>query len=42
MMTPLEIKGAMAGVITSVVILAATFIAGGIYRNRYETEATWN
>ena len=38
MMTPLEIKGATTGVITSVVILAATFIAGGIYRNRYETD----
>jgi cytochrome c553 len=38
MMTPLEIKGAMAAVITSVVILVATFIAGGIYRNRYTTE----
>ena len=38
MMTPLEIKGAMAGVITSVVILAATFIAGEIYRNRCETD----
>ena len=38
MMTPLEIKGAMAGVITSIVILAATFIAGEIYRNGYETD----
>jgi len=38
MMTPLEIKGAMAAVITSAVILVATFTAGGIYRNRYETE----
>ena len=38
MMTPLEIKGAMAAVITSVVILVATFTAGGIYRNRYTTE----
>jgi mono/diheme cytochrome c family protein len=38
MMTPLEIKGAIAGVITSAVILVATFTAGGIYRNRYETE----
>jgi hypothetical protein len=37
-MTPLEIKGAIAGVITSAVILAATFSADGIYRNRYETE----
>jgi mono/diheme cytochrome c family protein len=32
-MTPLEIKGAVAGVITSVLILVATFTAGGIYRN---------
>ena len=38
MMTPLEIKGAMAGVITSAVVLVAAFTAGGIYRNRYETE----
>ena len=30
MMTPLEIKGAMAGVITSVVILAATFMVESI------------
>jgi mono/diheme cytochrome c family protein len=36
--SPLEIKGAIAAVITSVVILVATFGAGGIYRNRYETE----
>ena len=34
MMTPLEIKGAMAAVIISVVILVATFTAGAIYRNR--------
>ena len=38
MMTFLEIKGAMAAVVTSAVILVATFTAGGIYRNRYETE----
>ena len=38
MMTPLEIKGAMAAVITSVVILVATFIAGGIYRGHRERE----
>ena len=38
MMTPLEIKGAIAAVITSVVILVGTFTGGGIYRNRYETE----
>ena len=37
-MTPLEIKGRMAAVVTSAVILVATFTAGGIYRNRYETE----
>jgi mono/diheme cytochrome c family protein len=37
--TPLEIKGAAAGVITSVLILVATFTAGGIYRNHIETEA---
>jgi len=39
MMTPLEIKGATGAAITSAVILVATFTAGGIYRNRYETEA---
>jgi mono/diheme cytochrome c family protein len=38
MMSPLEIKGVMAALITSVVILVATFTAGAIYRNRYETE----
>jgi mono/diheme cytochrome c family protein len=38
MMTALEIKGALAAVITSVVTLAATFTAGGIYRNRHATE----
>jgi mono/diheme cytochrome c family protein len=37
-MTPLEIKGAVAGVITSVFILVATFTAGGIYRNHIESE----
>ena len=36
--TPLEIKGAVAGLITSVLILAATFVAGGIYRNYAERE----
>ena len=35
-MTPLEIKGAVTGVITSVFILAATFTAGGIYRTHIE------
>ena len=38
MMTPLEIRGAMAAVITSVVILVATFTAGGIYRGHRERE----
>ena len=38
MMTALEIKGATVAVITSAVILVATFTAGGIYRNSYETE----
>jgi mono/diheme cytochrome c family protein len=37
-MTPLEIKGAVAGVITSVLILAATFTAGGIYRTHIGRE----
>ena len=32
-MTPLEIRGAVAGVTTSVLLLVATFTAGGIYRN---------
>jgi mono/diheme cytochrome c family protein len=36
--TPLEIKGAVAGLITSVLILATTFVAGGIYRNYTERE----
>jgi hypothetical protein len=31
-MTSLEIKGAVAGVTTSVFILVATFTGGGIYR----------
>jgi len=33
MMTLLEIKGAVAAIVTSVVILLATFTAGGIYRD---------
>ena len=33
MMIPLEIKGAMAAVITSAFILVATFTAAGIYRD---------
>jgi mono/diheme cytochrome c family protein len=41
MIIPLEIKGAMAGVITSVFILVATFTGGRIYRTQIgrETEA---
>ena len=37
-MTSLEIKGAVAGVTTSIIILVATFTAGGIYRNYIERE----
>jgi mono/diheme cytochrome c family protein len=37
-MTPLEIRGAVAGVTTSVVLLVATFTAGGIYRNSIQKE----
>jgi mono/diheme cytochrome c family protein len=37
-MTPLEIRGAVAGVTTSVVLLVATFMAGGIYRNSIQKE----
>jgi mono/diheme cytochrome c family protein len=36
--TPLEIKGAVAGVINSILILVVTFVAGGIYRNYAERE----
>lgn len=36
--SPLEIKGAVAGVITSVFMLGATFTTGGIYRNGIERE----
>jgi mono/diheme cytochrome c family protein len=36
--TTLEVKGAVAGVITSALILIATFTAGGIYRNYSERE----
>jgi hypothetical protein len=32
-LTTLEIKGAVVGVITSVLVLIATFTAGGIYRD---------
>ncbi|MBV9300450.1 MAG: cytochrome c [Verrucomicrobia bacterium] len=38
MTIPLEIKGAVAGVITSGLVLVATFTGGGIYRHRYTTE----
>jgi mono/diheme cytochrome c family protein len=38
-MTSLEIKGAVAGIGTSVLILVATFTAGGIYRNHLGKEA---
>jgi mono/diheme cytochrome c family protein len=38
MMTSLELKGAAAAIVTSVVILLATFAAGGIYRDRLEKE----
>jgi mono/diheme cytochrome c family protein len=37
-MMPLEIKGAVAGGLTSVFILAATFTAGGFYRTHVEKE----
>jgi mono/diheme cytochrome c family protein len=37
-MTPLEIKGAAAAVVTSAVVLGATFTAGGIYRNHLGRE----
>jgi len=37
-MTPLEIRAAIAAVITSVVILVATFSAGEIYRKHYATQ----
>jgi mono/diheme cytochrome c family protein len=37
-MTPLEIKGAVAGLGTSVFILVATFTAGGIYRDHLGKE----
>jgi hypothetical protein len=38
MMIPLELKGAMAGGLTSVLILAATFTAGGFYRAQVKGE----
>jgi len=36
---PLEIKGAAAGIFTSVLILVATFTAGGIYRTHVRSES---
>jgi hypothetical protein len=41
MIIPLEVKGAVAGGLTSVFILTATFTAGGFYRTQVkrETEA---
>jgi mono/diheme cytochrome c family protein len=33
---PLEIRGALAGVVTAVFVLVATFTAGAIYRARLE------
>ena len=38
MTIPLEIKGVALGVVTSGLILAATFTAGGIYRAHLGTE----
>jgi mono/diheme cytochrome c family protein len=38
MIIPLEIKGAMAGALSSVFILAATFTAAGFYRAQVERE----
>jgi mono/diheme cytochrome c family protein len=39
MKIPLEIKGALAAIVTSVFILVATFTASGIYRTQIATEA---
>jgi hypothetical protein len=42
MITPLEIKGTVAAVITSVVVLVATFAASGIYRTHIlKGDETW-
>jgi mono/diheme cytochrome c family protein len=38
MMIPLEIKGAVAGGLASVFVLAATFTAGGFYRSHVQSE----
>jgi len=37
-MIPLEIKGAVAGALSSVLILAVTLTAGGFYRTHVEGE----
>jgi mono/diheme cytochrome c family protein len=42
MMTPLEIKAVMAAAGTSVLIMIATFTAGGIYRNQFAKEGAAN
>jgi mono/diheme cytochrome c family protein len=39
MMIPLEIKGALAAIVTSVFVLVATFTAGGLYRTQITTQA---
>jgi mono/diheme cytochrome c family protein len=39
MKIPLEIKGALAAIVTSAFILVATFTASGIYRTQIATEA---
>jgi mono/diheme cytochrome c family protein len=41
-LTPLEIKGVVAGVVTSLFILVATFTAGGIYRNQEREKEAGN
>jgi mono/diheme cytochrome c family protein len=37
-LSPLEIKGAAAGIITAVCVLVVTFSAGAMYRNHIATE----
>ena len=39
MKIPLEIKGALAAIVTSVFVLVATFTAGGLYRTQITTQA---
>ena len=39
MMIPLEIRGALAAIVTSAFILVATFAASGIYRTQITTQA---